>query len=61
MKALFVFCVVVISGLFLYEPAKDIRTTQHKEVNLISPELQECEMYKSKIEANLKQAKTIKQ
>lgn len=58
MKGIFIICAVVISGLFLYKPKQDfVYVSKHKR-NLISPELKECEMYRIKIEENLKEVKS---
>lgn len=58
MKAIFIVCVAVISGLFLYQP--QIRSdfeNKTAENNTLAPELLECKYYQQEIEKNLRNSK----
>lgn len=59
MKTIFCICIAVIGLLFVYNPVVDLKKESAsktlKKVEL-APELQQCEIYRKKIEANLKQA-----
>lgn len=58
MKSIFLVCVAVIGGLFLYRPKESIDSNKGLNINnRIAPELLECKYYQKEIENNLKQSK----
>lgn len=58
MKGIFIVCIAVIGGLFLYQPQMTDETEKvYSEKNNIAPELLECQYYKVQIEKNIKEAK----
>lgn len=58
MKSIFLVCVAVIGGLFLYSPKVTNDFDRRVQVNKsIAPELLECKYYQKEIENNLRQSK----